>query len=141
MIKFRFDARPKRKDSKCENGVVHRRDHAKVHFIASVDGSSAVGPVGQEVVNTRTMGGGKPVEIVVGISQTGWDYALINLCVGDQLTMVIEPPDVPYGMESVSGTDRIPQGSSVKLQVEILASEPPPKNKARDYDSVIFQVS
>ena len=73
---MQFSDRPNFENRQCRTNKVKKRHLVKLHYNASIDESSEVGTSGLEVENTRKTG--EPIEIIVGIGQTGWDQALIR---------------------------------------------------------------
>lgn len=134
-IRMRFTERPNFEQRKCSKAKVKKRHLVKLHYNASIDESSEIGTVGTEVENTKKNGDHSPVELIVGVGQTGWDQALVHLCVGDKVQLVVNSPDVPYGIERFR--DNVPRGATVRIQVEIIHTEPA-EAKLRDHDSYLF---
>lgn len=132
---MRFSERPNFAERKCRKEKVRKRHLVRLHYNASIDESSLVGTPGMEVENTRKNGDHAPVELIVGVGQTGWDQALVHLCVGDKANLIVHPPDVPYGIERYR--DNVPRGAVVRVQVEIVHTEPA-EVKLRDHDSFLF---
>lgn len=141
FIRMKFNDRPNVEDRQCRSEQVQRRHRVKLHYNASIDASSEVGIAGQEVENTRTVRGsptigGTPIEIIVGVGQTGWDQALTMLCVGDRATLIVTAPDAPYGIERFH--DNVPRGAIVRVTIEIISTEASTDVKLRDHDSYLF---
>jgi Ca2+-binding EF-hand superfamily protein len=132
-IRLRFSERPNFQERKCHKEKVKKRHLVRLHYNASIDESSLVGTPGLEVENTRKTG--ESVELIVGVGQTGWDHALVNLCVGDKVNLIVNAPDVPYGIERYR--DSVPRGAVVRVQVEVVHTEPA-EVKLRDHDSYLF---
>lgn len=134
-IRMRFTERPNFAERKCRKTKVKKRHMVQLHYNASIDESSAVGTAGVEVENTRTSGDRSPVELIVGVGQTGWDHVLVHLCVGDKANLIVNSPDLPYGIERYR--DNVPRGATVRVTVEIVHTEPA-EAKLKDHDTYLF---
>ncbi|CAB9522597.1 FKBP-type peptidyl-prolyl cis-trans isomerase [Seminavis robusta] len=147
MIRMQFDDRPNVEHRRCQKAKVKKRHLVRLHYNASIDESSPVGTPGQEVENTRrtfsssastassSASSSSPIEIIVGVGQTGWDQALVHLCVGDRANLIVNAPDAPYGIERYR--DNVPRGAVVRITLEIMDTQPAPV-KLRDHDSYLF---
>lgn len=135
---LKFNQRRNRKEGRCTANKVLPRNKIKLHYIAYADG--------QELVDTRAHANpkkeGKPVELIAGVAQTSWDSVLLYItCVGDTVTVLIEPPDIPYGGGLDEAGDKLAKGASVYMKVDVLSSETPKKDKLKDFNSHHFKVS
>lgn len=138
-IRMHFSDRPNFQDRHCKSQKVRKRSLVQLHYNASIDASSPVGTPGMEVENTRKRSAGhdgSPIEIIVGVGQTGWDHALVYLCVGDKANLVIEGTDAPYGIERYR--DNVPRGATVRVTLEIVKAEASLEMKLRDHDSFLL---
>jgi len=134
-IRMRFADRPNVESRRCRKEKVKKRHLVRLHYNASIADSSLVGTAGQEVENTRTMGDKNPVELIVGVGQTGWDQALVHLCVGDKANLIVNAPDAPYGIERFR--DNVPRGAIVRITIEIVSTVDS-DIKLWDHDSYLF---
>jgi hypothetical protein len=102
---------------------VKMADKLKIHYTGTIDESSATGEAGSQFDSSRDRG--VPLEVTIGVGDLiqGWDAGLLGLCQGAKVILVV-PPEMGYGESGAGGI--IPGGATLRFDVEIISSTPPP---------------
>ena len=85
-------------------------DYIEMHYVGTIDGSSASGTPGKKIDSSRDRGMTFDFQISGGNVIDGWDLGIVGLCKGAKATLVI-PPSLAYGDNSIE--DIIPAGATV----------------------------
>uniref|UniRef100_A0A7S4GQ71 peptidylprolyl isomerase n=1 Tax=Oxyrrhis marina TaxID=2969 RepID=A0A7S4GQ71_OXYMA len=93
-------------------------DKLSMHYVGTIDANSVAGVKGSKFDSSRDRN--EPLSFTVGVGQVipGWDQGLLNMCVGEQRTLVI-PPELAYGDQGAG--DDIPGGATLHFDVECVA--------------------
>eukprot|EP00933_Yihiella_yeosuensis_P083941 TRINITY_DN98250_c0_g1_i1.p1 TRINITY_DN98250_c0_g1~~TRINITY_DN98250_c0_g1_i1.p1 ORF type:complete len:237 (-),score=56.75 TRINITY_DN98250_c0_g1_i1:106-816(-) len=107
--------------SKCKKKKrVKEGDYVKVHYIGTIDKSSAEGKPGYMFGTSRNTG--DTLNFMVGELHVveAWDRGLLGHCEGTRLTMVV-PPEYGYGDKpSTHDPEGLPGGSTLHYDLEIV---------------------
>lgn len=100
--------------------------HLKMHYVGTIDQSSATGTKGEKFDSSRDRDATFDVQIGVGQVIQGWDQGIVGLCKGATATLVI-PPHLGYGESGAGGA--IPGGATLNFEVEVvdIMDGPPPQ--------------
>lgn len=98
-------------------------DNLVIHYTGTIDESSATGEAGSQFDSSRDRG--VPLEVTIGVGELieGWDTGLLGLCQGASAILTV-PPEMGYGENGAGG--KIPGGATLRFDVEIISSKPPP---------------
>eukprot|EP00912_Choanoflagellata_sp_UC4_P001245 UC4_evm6s776 len=104
-----------------------------MHYTGTIDESSEAGVKGSKFDSSRDRN--EPFEFTVGQGQVikGWDMGLLNMCIGEKRTLVLQP-EFGYG-ERGAGED-IPPGATLNFETELVGIEdaPPQPNLFKEMD-------
>mmetsp|Transcript_52044 Transcript_52044/g.114218 ORF Transcript_52044/g.114218 Transcript_52044/m.114218 type:complete len:135 (-) Transcript_52044:51-455(-) len=109
-----FDVRTTVEPASCS--VRSRKgDKLSMHYVGTIDMASVAGVKGSKFDSSRDRN--EPLSFTVGVGQVipGWDQGLLNMCVGEQRSLVI-PPELAYGDQGAG--DDIPGGATLHFDVE-----------------------
>ena len=107
-----------------EADTVTKGRQLHMHYVGTIDESSAAGEVGKKFDSSR--GRDSTFDFVIGMAQVikGWDEGLLGLCKGAKATLVLQP-DLAYGDAGAGGA--IPGGATLNFDVEVVdVSDAPP---------------
>ena len=93
-------------------------DELEMHYTGTIDESSPTGEKGSKF--DSSLDRGESFHFTLGLGQVikGWDYGLLDMCVGEKRTLVI-PAKLGYGDRAMG--DSIPAGATLKFEVECLS--------------------
>jgi len=98
-------------------------DRVGIHYVGTIDSSSATGEPGAEFDSSRKRD--LVLDVVVGVGDMieGWDVGLMGLCKGAKAVVVI-PPEMAYGDSGVG--EAIPGGATLRFDIEVVSVDGPP---------------
>lgn len=130
-------------DSKVQPG-----NHISLHYVGSIDKSSATGKPGKTFDSSRVRS--EPVDVTIGIGKVikgaaidvfcylicksdliisnfkGWDEGIVGLCVGSKANLII-PPELGYGHDGVDKD--VPGGATLHFDIEVVSINAAPPER------------
>ena len=93
-------------------------DELEMHYTGTIDASSPTGTPGKKFDSSHDRD--QSFHFTLGLGQVikGWDYGLIDMCVGEKRTLVI-PSALGYGDRAMG--DAIPAKATLRFEVEALS--------------------
>ena len=93
-------------------------DELEMHYTGTIDASSPTGTPGKKFDSVYDRD--QSFHFTLGLGQVikGWDYGLIDMCVGEKRTLVI-PSALGYGDRAMG--DAIPAKATLRFEVEALS--------------------
>ena len=93
-------------------------DELEMHYTGTIDASSPTGILGKKFDSSHDRD--QSFHFTLGLGQVikGWDYGLIDMCVGEKRTLVI-PSALGYGDRAMG--DAIPAKATLRFEVEALS--------------------
>eukprot|EP00944_MAST-04C_sp_MAST-4C-sp1_P004042 g4042.t1 len=93
-------------------------DELEMHYTGTIDESSPTGTPGKKFDSSHDRD--QSFHFTLGLGQVikGWDYGLVDMCVGEKRTLVI-PSTLGYGDRAMG--DDIPAKATLRFEVEALS--------------------
>ncbi|CAB9506353.1 trans isomerase FKBP2 [Seminavis robusta] len=116
-------------DTQCApNKRITHNHYLTMHYNTTIDASSRTGSRGKLVDSTHSKHTAYPEPIMVHMADQDsllqWTQALLGLCSGDWVTLVI-PPELAYGDQGDGRS--IPGGATLSMDIEIVAAHDNPE--------------
>jgi FKBP-type peptidyl-prolyl cis-trans isomerase 2 len=117
----------------CESAthVAQPGAYVSIHYVGTIDSSSATGEPGKQFDSTRDRS--QPYNFQLGQNEViaGFDRGLMSMCPGTKARLTVAP-DLAYGDGGVDqGPMQIPGGATLSLDIELIEVSPDPIDKVQ----------
>ena len=112
-------------------------DSVSLHYVGSIDESSAAGERGKQFDSSRD-DIGEPFEFLAGTRDVipGWNKAIVGLCVGAKANLTVPPELATAAPESHTLTwPSVDEGATLAFDVEVVAVEKHDENLFEEVDT------